>query len=67
MPSTQPWHKFFLEAKKRCRMTAKGTCYEMVCRFVGDVFVMTKKQVNKMIRMKAKYEKSTKHFPHVIP
>lgn len=38
----------------------------MVCRFIRDVFVMTKKQVNKMIRMKAKYEKSTKHFPHVI-
>lgn len=39
----------------------------MVYRFFRDVFVMTKKQVNKMIRMKAKYEKSTKHFRHVIP
>lgn len=39
----------------------------MACRFVKDVFGMTKKQVNKMIRMKAKYDKSTKHFPHVIP
>lgn len=37
------------------------------CLFVGNVFVMTKKQVNKMIRTKAKYDKSTKHFPHVIP
>ena len=39
----------------------------MACFFVRDVFVMTKKQFNKMIRMEAKYDKSTKHFPHVIP
>lgn len=31
----------------------------MACRFAWDVFVKTKNQVNKMIRMKAKYDKST--------
>lgn len=39
----------------------------MAFHFVRDVFVITKKQVNRMIRQKAKYDKSTKHFPSVIP
>lgn len=42
-------------------------CFNNDCHLVRDVLVMTKKQVNKMIRMKAKYDKSTKHLLHVSP
>jgi hypothetical protein len=30
-------------------------------------FEMTKKQTNGMIRMKAQYDKTAEHFPHIIP
>jgi hypothetical protein len=39
----------------------------MAYHFIRDVFEVTKKQVNKMIRMKAQYDKATNHIPHVIP